>query len=360
MENANALSDRDLIVLSGDDVAEILAGQELSVLESVRNAYLAHAKGRSSLPHSTFLTFPEAPANRIIALPAYLGDGVNSAGMKWIASFPGNVKTGVDRASAVLVLNSTENGRPRAVLEGSLISAWRTAASAALAARALAPAQLKGIGLIGCGVINFEILRFLRAVFPKIDRVLIYDLNKLSAATFRKRCGQEFPSLHLDLVDDSETVFRNADVISFATTAAQPYVPSLSMCGSGAVVLHISLRDLAPEVIMSSDNVVDDIDHVCRARTSIHLAEQLAGHLGFVRCTLGDLLMGKVPRRADPEKVAVFSPFGLGILDIAVGELVLGLASTMKRGLIVRSFLPLPWRRSEEDSAAVISRDSQL
>jgi len=338
--------ERDILVLNGEEVAGVLAGQELAVVDIVSKAYQAHSKGQSSLPHSTFLHFPDNPANRIIALPAYLGGEVNSAGVKWIASFPANVKEGFDRASAVLILSSPENGRPLAVLESSIISARRTAASAALAARVLSGERTSTAGLIGCGVINFEIVRFLLATCPAIERLLVYDLNAESARYFKERCAQEFTRLKVKIAGDSDSVFREAEVISFATTSGKPWVQSLKMCAPGTVALHISLRDLTPEVIRTCDNIVDDADHVSRAQTSIHLAELATGNRDFIRCTLGDILNGKDRPRADASRIAAFSPFGLGILDIALGELVLKLAKQKGRGTIIESFLPEPWRKA--------------
>jgi len=339
------MPNRDLMVLTAEDIAEALAHRELEVVDVVSRAYKAHGKGESSLPHSTFLNFPGNPANRIIALPAYLGGSVNAAGVKWIASFPGNIKEGDDRASAVLILNSPENGRPTAILESSMISAWRTAAGAALAARVLVQKRTCVAGLVGCGLINFEIVRFLQAVFPELDRALVYDLNRSSAEIFKKHCADEFPALKVEIAGSSDVVFRSVDVISFATTAGKPWLHSLEMCAPGVVVLHVSLRDLAPGVILAADNIVDDLDHVCRAQTSIHLTEQQAGHRRFVRCSLGDILNGTAEARERRENIVVFSPFGLGILDIALGEFVLGRAREKGFGSIVQSFLPLPWRR---------------
>lgn len=333
------------MVVGGQDVAELLVGHELAVIDVVKKAYQAHGQGQSSLPHSTFLHFPDKPGNRIIALPAYLGGDINSVGLKWIASFPGNVTEGSDRASAILILNSAEDGRPRAVLESSIISAWRTAASATLAARVLASGQMSVAGLIGCGLINFEVFRFLQAANLGVHRALVYDLNKNAAETFKMRCSEEFPGLKVEVADDCEALLEKSNVISFATTAAKPHVRSLAMCSPGAVVLHLSLRDLAPEVILASDNVVDDIDHVCRAQTSIHLTEQQTNHRRFVRCTLADILNNNALPHDDSQRITVFSPFGLGILDVAVGEFVLRLAEKEGRGAVIRSFLPRPWRR---------------
>src|SRR5439155_71560 len=111
------------------------------------------------------------------------------AGIKWIASFPGNLASGLPRASAVIVLNSMDTGRPVALLEGARISAARTAASAALAAAAIAGAPAS-IGLVGCGVINREILRYCRLLCPSIERVVAYDREPARAAGRGRRSNR--------------------------------------------------------------------------------------------------------------------------------------------------------------------------
>ncbi|HKI04278.1 MAG TPA: 2,3-diaminopropionate biosynthesis protein SbnB [Thermoanaerobaculia bacterium] len=330
-----------IVILKGDDVAALLKGREREVIEAVRKAYVAHSRGHSNLPHSSFLRFPNDDANRIIALPAFLGDGFDVAGLKWISSFPANVRKGTPRASAALLLNSTENGHVEAILESSLISAKRTAASAALAAEVLTAGRApESVGLIGTGVINLEIVRFLRAALPGISRVTLFDLDPERAERFAGRVREIAPGVEVKAEPSLAAVLAGHPLVSFATTAIRPHVDDLSMCPPGATILHISLRDLTPEVVLACDNVVDDPDHVCRAHTSLHLAEQQTGNRDFIRCTLADICEGNASPRADGGKIAVFSPFGLGVLDLAVGKLALDSAAAAGRGTVIESFLP--------------------
>jgi N-[(2S)-2-amino-2-carboxyethyl]-L-glutamate dehydrogenase len=340
--------ERDLLIGGAEEVASILTGKEKELMEIVRSAYMAHGHGESSLPHSVFLGFPDNAANRIIALPAYLGGNVKSAGVKWIASFPGNLEHGLDRASAVLILNSMATGRPKAILEGSLISAKRTAASAALAACVLRPQEsetLETVGIVGCGLINLEVVRFLLAAKPEMRTIVAYDLDLQRAHQFQTECESEFPGVKVRVAKKIGDVLAGAQVISFATTAREPHVESLAPCAHGALILHVSLRDLSPRVILSADNIVDDIDHVCRSRTSLDLAAQQTGGRGFIRCTLGDILNGQAAARQNTSDVTVFSPFGLGILDLAVGEYVLKRLLADGKGRLIPAFLPNSWAR---------------
>ena len=129
---------KDARVIGAPDIQAALQGCETPVLDAVKKAYKTHTQGASSVPHSSFLRFPDSEADRIICLPAYLGGDYQLAGVKWVASMPGNIASGLERASAVIILNDRLTGRPTAIMEGSIISKARTAASAALVSCVLA------------------------------------------------------------------------------------------------------------------------------------------------------------------------------------------------------------------------------
>ncbi len=307
-------------IVAGETVRHVLDDKRADVLGIVRSAYQAHESGDSINPDSYFLRFPEKPDSRIIALPAFLGADVQLAGIKWIASFPGNTRIGAPRASAVLLLNDYETGYPIACLEAASISSARTAASAAVAATALRPGGFGGtrIAVVGGGVIARNICDYLAVAGCVPDSYLVHDLDEASgqALADHVRTTQNCPAVFTADLDDA----LRADTVVFATTALEPYVSTPFK--PGQVVLHVSLRDLAPEVVLAADNVLDDIDHCLKAQTSPHLAEQRSGSRGFVNGTLAGVLNGEVT--LSPDRPVIFSPFGLGVLDLAVGAFVLG------------------------------------
>jgi ornithine cyclodeaminase len=309
-----------LAVIGADQVRDTLAGAEAEVVDLVERTYAGHARGDAVNPHSHFLRFPDRPADRIIALPGYLADPP-TAGIKWISSVPGNVDAGLPRASAVLVLNDPVTGFPFAVLEASLISAARTAASAALGAARLSRARgvrPVRLGVVGCGRIAETVRRYLPVVGIVPESVLVHDLVAERAAGWAANAAAGGATV--EVAGSAEQVARESDLLLLATVAAEPYLTDASVLDAAPLVLNVSLRDLDPALILRSWNVVDDLDHCLTAGTSPHLAEGVVGHRRFVAGTIADVLAERigVPR----DEPVVFSPFGLGVLDLAVARMV--------------------------------------
>ncbi|MGW1025342.1 2,3-diaminopropionate biosynthesis protein SbnB [Streptomyces sp. NPDC002577] len=313
---------RPFSVISGAQVQKVLEGREKQIVELVEAIYRLHGAGDSVNPPSYFLRFADRPSSRIIALPASIGGHVRVDGLKWISSFPENVQAGIPRASAVLILNDHDTGYPFACLESSIISATRTAASAALAADRLTRNRPRPtrVGFFGTGLIARYIHTFLAGSGWSFDDIGVHDVSADSAAGFRCYLEQSGTTGRITVHDSAEELIRVSDLVVFATVAGEPHVTDPAWFAHHPVVLHVSLRDLSPEIILASANFVDDVEHCLKANTSPHLAEQLTGDRDFLQGTLDDVMSGRVQVPAD--RTVVFSPFGLGVLDLAVGKYV--------------------------------------
>ncbi|NUQ96490.1 MAG: 2,3-diaminopropionate biosynthesis protein SbnB [Streptomyces sp.] len=326
----STLAPPPLTVIGAGDVAAETDRHRPELVEVVRAAYLTHDAGQSSNPHSSFLRFPHQDRSRIISLPAYLGGEFEVAGNKWIASFPDNTRHGIPRASATLILNDCVTGYPFACMESSIVSATRTAASAALGAQTLlGERRAARVGIVGTGLIAQHVWRFLRDLDWEIGGFRLFDLDPAAAgrlgAVMADRTEAEI--VVADVVEDA---FTGCDLVVLTTVAGEPHLHDPGLLAHNPVVLHLSLRDLAPEMVLAAQNFTDDVDHAVRERTSLHLTEQLTGNRDFVDGTLADLLCGRV--RRDFGRPAVFSPFGLGVLDLAVGKWVHDRVVTAGRG----------------------------
>jgi 2,3-diaminopropionate biosynthesis protein SbnB len=307
-------------VISGGQVAQALRGRERQITELVEATYQLHCAGDSVNPPSYFLQFPDRPNARIIALPASIGGSIRVDGLKWVSSFPDNVANGIPRASAVLILNDHDTGYPLACLESSIISATRTAALAASAAGWLSRGRPRParVGFFGTGLIARYIHTFLAGNGWTFDEIGVHDLSADSMAGFRGYLEGSGATGEITCYDRAEDLISASDLVVFATIAGQPHVTEPSWFKHNPVVLHVSLRDLAPEILLESVNLVDDVEHCLKANTSPHLVEQVTGSREFLAGTLGEVMAGRVSVPAD--RTVVFSPFGLGVLDLAVGK----------------------------------------
>jgi ornithine cyclodeaminase len=220
----------------------------------------------------------------------------------------------------VLILNDADTGYPFACLEASVISATRTAAFAASAADHLSRERPRPtrVGFFGVGLIARYIHTFLAATGWSFNEIGVHDLSSDSAAGFRAYLERSDSPGRITVHPDAEQLIRSSDMVVFATVAARPHVGDLAWFDHNPLVLHVSLRDLAPEIVLASTNVVDDVEHALKADTSPHLAEQRTGNRDFVLGTLDDVIAGRV--LVPPDRPVVFSPFGLGVLDLAVGK----------------------------------------
>ena len=309
-------------LITGAQVQQALHGREPEIADLVEAVYRLHGAGDSVNPPSYFLRFPDRPSSRIIALPASLGGPLRVDGLKWVSSFPENIKSGLPRASAVLILNDPGTGYPFACLESSVISATRTASSAALAAGKLSAGRSRPtrVGFIGTGLIARYIHTHLTATGWEFEETGVHDLSAESADGVRGYLERSGAPGKAVVLDTAESLIRSSDLVVFATVAGTPHVHDPSWFGHRPLVLHVSLRDLDPEILLASANFVDDVEHCLKAETSPHLAEQLTGSRDFIDGTLDDVLTGRVTVPTD--RTVVFSPFGLGVLDLAVGRFV--------------------------------------
>ena len=330
-----------LLLLNHRDVAQLLKYQENKVLTAVAHAYQAHAKQACVMPPNAYLRFPNSEKKkRILAKPAYLGDDFEVAGIKWSASFPENRARGLERASATLILNSMETGWPTAIMESTLLGIERTAASAALAAQHLwSQDSLSAFGIIGCGTINLATLRFLKVVYPMLTQVHIYNRSTERALWFQEQVALAHPELQVSIADSPATVLDAAAVISLATSAVEPHITHLGSPGKPRFLLHLSSYDLSPELILAANNIVDDREHMCAQQTSLHLAEQQVGHCDFIQATIGEWLLNDMQHSTLEQSLTIFSPFGLGVLDLAVAQLLVQLAAEQDVGTTIQDFI---------------------
>ena len=176
------MPERQLLYLSQAEV--IATGLTMAkIIDLLEIAFQEKGQGRVEMPPKPGI-HPGDGDNFIHAMPAYI-PALNSAGVKWVSGFPENHKRDLPYITGLLILNDPETGLPLAVMDCIWITAMRTAAATAVAARRLARPESAVLGILGCGVQGQSNTEALNVLFP-LKKVLAYDLNPKVARQFAK------------------------------------------------------------------------------------------------------------------------------------------------------------------------------
>ena len=325
-----------LLYLSRADV-EAAAGPGSDVfVEAVTDAFGLHARGQTVQPLKPYLRWrPDSHiADRIIAMPAYVGGPRPAAGLKWIGSKHDNPeRTGLERASAVIVLNDPETHVPVAVMEGALISAARTAAVTAVAAHHLAARGFRALTCVGCGPIGRRQTLTLLEQFPAVDTVWLYDLKETAAVGLAETVGAAHPKVEVRIAADAESAVRAGEMIVTATVADRPWLPA-AWLRPGAFLSNVSIMDAGRDVFLSADKVVvDDWEQCNREGKVIH---QLTTEGSFskerLHAELGQIVVGDRPGREDDAEIILLNAMGMAVIDIACAKAIYDRAAQAKIG----------------------------
>jgi alanine dehydrogenase len=294
----------ELAVLDHDAVLAAVTPAE--AIARVRAAFLEHHAGRWTMPAKLYLQSP--PYGDFRAMPA-LGDGM--AMLKWIASFPGNpVAHGLPTVTGLVALCDATTSVPRALLDAVAVTALRTGAVAAVAARALAPPQARTVGLIGCGVFGRWAARCLAA--DGYGPGVCCDPRPEAAADLAAELGWEAGDLRAALA---------CDVVCSVTPGTQPVVTRADLRPG----LHLTMLGAdGPGKAEATLDAVAACELFCDEWAQASHGGELTGAVeaGVVTreqvTDLGAVLAGEAPGRPGPDAVTLFDSTGLAIQDLAI------------------------------------------
>ena len=197
----------------------------------------------------------------------------------------------------------------------------------------------KTIGIVGTGNISEQFIHCFNLQHWEINVIKLFDLNSQSSIKLKEKINQIEPKIKVEITKELEELITESELIFLSTTSSTPYITESSWLSHNPIILNISLRDLAPEILIVSNNIVDDITHVLNANTSPHLTQQKYGHTDFINCTVAQLINGY--NQFNCNQPIIFSPMGMGILDLAVAHYVYNEAKSSNLCIKIDNFFNL-------------------
>jgi ornithine cyclodeaminase/alanine dehydrogenase-like protein (mu-crystallin family) len=310
------MTESRLLYLSRADV-EAVGVTMAQAIDALEAAFREKGEGRVEMPPKPGI-HPGGTDNFIHAMPAYI-PALNSAGVKWVSGFPENHRRGLPYISGLLIMNDPETGIPLAVMDCTWITAMRTGAATAVAARYLARPESSVAGVLGCGVQGRTNVEALNVLFP-LEKVVAYDVDARGA-----RCYAEEVNKHLGLeVVVAETPRAAVSGCDLVVTAG----PILKV--PHATIQAGWLDEGAFASLVDFDSywhpaAMKEADRFCTDDLAQLRYYERAGYfqdIPPVHADLGELVTGQKPGRETPRERTMTANLGLALDDMAVAPLV--------------------------------------
>lgn len=305
-----------LLYLSQAEVAS--AGLTMAeIINAVETAFREKGHGRVEMPPKPGI-HPGGGDNFIHAMPAYI-EGMRSAGVKWVSGFPGNQSRGLPYITGLLILNDTETGLPLAVMDCVWITAMRTAAATAVAARYLARPDSTTMGILGCGVQGRSHVEALHELFP-LQQVMAYDTNPAAAQKFAAEMTARF-ALAVKIVDHPRDAVSGCDlVVTAGPILKQPHQTiKAGWLHEGAFASLVDFDSYwHPAAMMEADKFCTDDVPQLRHYQQVGYFQQIPA----IHAEIAELVTGQKPGRETPGERTMTANLGLAMDDMAVAPLI--------------------------------------
>jgi ornithine cyclodeaminase/alanine dehydrogenase-like protein (mu-crystallin family) len=320
-----------LLYLSRADV-EAVGPSMPEIISAVEDAFREKGRGRTEMPPKPGIH--PGGDSFLHAMPAFI-PALSSMGVKWIGGNPANPRCGIPYISGLIILNDPQTMAPSTVMDCTWITAKRTGAATAVAARHLARPESGSVGVLGAGVQGFSNLEALAAVFPLV-RVTVYDVDPEQAARYCSRAANAWPHLAIRVARHAREAVEGMDMVVTAGPLVKPPHATIrsGWLGAGSFASAVDYDSYWDRAALA------EADKLTTDDTQQLLDSQKLGYfldIPPIHADLGEIVAGHKPGREHAEERIIACNLGLAIDDMAVAPLVRARAMERKIG----TWLPL-------------------
>ena len=287
------------------------------VIRLVEKAFGERGRNQVQMPPKSYLYFSKFNGDLRI-MPAYL-EKLNETGVKLVNAHPDNPsKHGLPTVLASIMLFNPETGAPISLMDGTHITAMRTAAASAVAAKYLARKDSKILAVIGAGYQSFRQVEALKEVL-KLTSVKIFDIDSDKAEKLAALLSEKF-SINAKKFASAEEAVRGSDVLVTVTPSRKPIVKSEWITGG----MHISAvgadapgkEELEPQLLKRARIVIDDWEQGSHGgEINVPLSNGIL-RKSDIYAEISEIVVGAKPGRTSDEEITVFDTTVLAIQDV--------------------------------------------
>jgi ornithine cyclodeaminase/alanine dehydrogenase-like protein (mu-crystallin family) len=303
------------VYLSRQDV-ELLQISMSQIIDALAKMFLEKGEGRVEMPPKPGIHTKKDAF--IHAMPAFI-PAMNVAGLKWVSGYPENQSKGLPYITGLLILNDPETGVPLAVMDCTWITAMRTGAATAVAAKYLARKESSSVGIIACGVQGRSNLEALSCLF-KLKRVRAFDINPGIARKFASEMSQKL-QLNIEPVLSVEEAVKDLDIVVTSGPILKDPDPPIQAGwlgpGSFASLVDFDSYVQGPALHEADKLATDDHSQMNYYRSVGYFKNTPSAY-----ADLGEIVAGRKPGRESPTERIISINLGLALDDMATAILI--------------------------------------
>lgn len=323
-----------MLVLSEKEIQKLLDVEEL--IQALEQAHIQFSAGKAVMPVRQVIPLPQIKG-RITSMPAYLSED-KALGMKVVTYFQENPKQDLPAILATISLYSTETGKIVAIMDGSYITAIRTASASAMATKVLANPETSVLGILGAGVQARTHIQALCKI-RRIGKIKIYSPSGKSGLRVKEELEMEV-GVKIEAVGNAEEAVREADLLVTVTTAKEPILKA-EWLKPGAHINAVGshrpdLREIDGATMKRARVFVDSREAIMAECGDVLLAVKEGAISGnHISAEIGEVLAGKKAGRSSAGEITLYKSVGIAIQDVAAAQLIYQKAIERKVGVKV-------------------------
>ena len=304
------MTEQTLLYLSREDV-EAVDLSMADIIAALEEMFREKGQGKVEMPPKPGIhTRPDA---FIHAMPAYI-PSLEAAGMKWVSGYPGNQARGLPYITGLLVLNDPLTGIPLAVMDATWITAMRTGAATALAARYLARPESSTLAVLGCGVQGRSNTHALAALFD-LKEVRAFDPRPERTGAYARDIQDQL-GLEVEAAADPRAAMRGADLVVTAGPMLKNPDPAIAADwlepGGFASAVDFDSYWQGAALEQADKIATDDL-----AQMEYYRGEGYFGQTPAAYADMGELAAGLKPGRESEEERIIAMNLGIALEDMA-------------------------------------------
>lgn len=311
-----------MLLLNNNDIKKIAEENLLEITDAVEQAVLVAEKEDFLMPERMHVVQGE---NTHLVMPVYSKECYST---KLVSVFPENADKNIPVISGLMSLNSSETGKPLALLNGASVTGYRTGAVGAVGVRHLASKIISTIGVIGAGVQGYhQIIASLNE--RDVTTVLIFDTNSDKADSLKKKLQSVLSDCDIIVSNDIDDFTNKCDVIITATTSRKPVLPNNKRLLLGKTIIAIgsfrpNMKELPNVLFESIEKCI--VDTKTAIRESGDIIEPIINNLFNIDdiITMGDFIKKK--NDIELGNTRLFKSVGMALYDLFVAKKIYEIA----------------------------------